>query len=98
MTRIGEGVFWVGAIDWTLRDFHGYSTPHGTTYNAYLVLDEKKALIDTVRSSHLPQLLARVKEVLDPGEIDYLVSLHVESRTTPAAWPRCWPSAPRPRW
>ena len=78
MTRIAEGVFWVGAIDWTLRDFHGYVTPHGTTYNAYLVLDEKKALIDTVRSSHLPELLARVKEVLDPGEIDYLVSSHVE--------------------
>ena len=42
MTRIGEGVFWVGAIDWTLRDFHGYSTHRGTTYNAYLVLDEKR--------------------------------------------------------
>jgi len=78
MTRIAEGVFWVGAIDWTRRDFHGYSTHHGTTYNAYLVLDEKKALIDTVQSSHFPELVARVKEVLDPGEIDYLVSLHVE--------------------
>ncbi|HJW88995.1 MAG TPA: FprA family A-type flavoprotein, partial [Dehalococcoidia bacterium] len=65
-------------MDWTLRDFHGYSTPHGTTYNAYLVLDEKKALIDTVRSSHFPELVARVKEVLDPREIDYVVSLHVE--------------------
>lgn len=78
MTQIAEGVFWVGAIDWTLRDFHGYVTPHGTTYNAYLVLDEKKALIDTVRSSHFPELVSRVKEVLDPREIDYLVSSHVE--------------------
>ena len=78
MTGIAEGVFWVGAIDWNLRDFHGYSTPHGTTYNAYLILDEKKVLIDAVKSTHLPELLARVKEILDPGEIDYIVSLHVE--------------------
>jgi len=78
MTQIAEGVFWVGAIDWTRRDFHGYSTHRGTTYNAYLILDEKKALVDTAQSSHFPELLARVKEILDPREIDYLVSLHVE--------------------
>jgi flavorubredoxin len=78
MMRIAEGVFWVGAIDWTRRDFHGYSTHHGTTYNAYLILDEKKALIDTAQSSHFTELLARVKGLVDPAEIDYLVSLHVE--------------------
>jgi len=78
MTRIAEGVFWVGATDWTRRDFHGYTTRRGTTYNSYLILDEKKALIDTVQSPHFQELLARVKELVDPGEIDYLVSLHVE--------------------
>ena len=78
MTRIAEGVFWTGAVDWTRRDFHGYSTHRGTTYNSYLILDDKKALIDTVQSSHLPELLARVKGLVDLAEIDYLVSLHVE--------------------
>ena len=78
MTRIAEGVFWVGATDWTRRDFHGYTTRRGTTYNSYLILDEKKALIDTVQSSHLPELLAHARELVDLAEIDYLVSLHVE--------------------
>ena len=78
MTRIAEGVFGVGATHWTRRDFHGYTTRRGTTYNSYLILDEKRALIDIVQSSHLPELLAHVKGLVDPGEIDYLVSLHVE--------------------
>ena len=46
--KLAEGVYWVGAIDWNVRDFHGYSTPLGTTYNAYLVVDDKIALIDFV--------------------------------------------------
>ena len=44
--EIAEGIFWVGSIDWNIRDFHGYSTHQGTTYNAYLILDEKITLID----------------------------------------------------
>jgi flavorubredoxin len=38
---LARGVYWVGVIDWNLRDFHGYITPGGTTYNAYLIVDEK---------------------------------------------------------
>jgi flavorubredoxin len=38
---LARGVYWVGVIDWNLRDFHGYVTPGGTTYNAYLIVDEK---------------------------------------------------------
>ena len=44
-----EGVNWVGVVDWNIRDFHGYITSRGTTYNAYLIRDEKTALIDTVK-------------------------------------------------
>ena len=47
---LAEGVYWVGAIDWNIRNFHGYSTRLGTTYNAYLVVDERVALIDTVKA------------------------------------------------
>ena len=47
--EIKEGVFWVGAIDWDLRNFHGYLTQKGSTYNSYLILDEKITLIDNVK-------------------------------------------------
>jgi len=45
-TNLAPGVYWVGAIDWNLREYHGYTLP-GTTYNAYLVRGEKTALIDS---------------------------------------------------
>jgi flavorubredoxin len=72
------GVYWVGAIDWTLRDFHGYLTEAGSTYNAYLILDEKITLIDTVKKELVPEMLARVAELVDPEKIAYIVSNHVE--------------------
>ena len=73
-----EGVFWVGAVDWNVREFHGYSTSRGTTYNAYLVKAEKTALVDTVKAEFFPELMAQIKAVMDPAEIDYLVVNHVE--------------------
>ena len=47
-TTLRENIDWVGCVDWTVRDFHGYNTDRGATYNAYLIRDEKTALIDTV--------------------------------------------------
>ncbi|MBI5544220.1 MAG: FprA family A-type flavoprotein [Deltaproteobacteria bacterium] len=77
--KIKEGIYWVGGIDWSLRLFHGYSTPRGTTYNAYLVVGEKKtALIDTVKSYLSEELLERVSSVIDLAKLDYLVCNHVE--------------------
>ena len=35
---LAENIYWVGAVDWNIRDFHGYTTRRGTTYNAYLIL------------------------------------------------------------
>ena len=52
-----EGVNWVGVIDWNIRDFHGYVTSRGTTYNAYLIRDEKIALIDTVKCNFADELI-----------------------------------------
>ncbi len=77
-TKIAENIYWVGAIDWDIRDFHGYSTYRGTTYNAYLIMDEKITLIDTVKSSMKAELIARIREIVDPAEIDYIVVNHVE--------------------
>ncbi len=71
-------VYWVGAIDWIIRDFHGYLTEAGTTYNAYLIVDEQVTLIDTVKEEFVPEMLARVAEIVDPEKISYIVSNHVE--------------------
>jgi flavorubredoxin len=76
--KVTENVYWVGAIDWGIRDFHGYLTERGTTYNAFLVLADKITLIDTVKPPFLPELMGRIGSVLDPKEIDYVISNHAE--------------------
>jgi flavorubredoxin len=72
-------VHWVGAVDWSGRDFHGYSlSPMGTTYNAYLVKDEKITLFDTVKAEFQGEMLCRIANVVEPERIDYFVINHVE--------------------
>jgi len=73
-----EGINWVGAVDWNIRDFHGYTTSRGTSYNAYLIRDEKTALIDTVKANFFEELQRNVEELTDFGKIDYIVVNHVE--------------------
>lgn len=76
--QISEKVYWVGAIDWNLRDFHGYATHRGTTYNAYLVLGEKPTLIDTVKKEFYDEMMQRIQSVLDPKQIKIIISNHSE--------------------
>jgi flavorubredoxin len=76
--ELKSGIYWVGAIDWNIRNFHGYSTHKGTTYNAYLVIGEKIALVDTVKAPFYGEMLERIKHIIAPEEIDYLVVNHVE--------------------
>lgn len=76
--KISEKVYWVGAIDWNIRDFHGYSTPRGTTYNAYLILSEKPTLIDVVKKEFYGEMMDRIKSVIDPKKIQIIVSNHSE--------------------
>jgi len=76
--EIAPGVYDVGVIDWNIRDFHGYSTDVGTTYNSFLIVDEKIALLDTVKKEFADQLLANISAVVDPKKIDYIVSNHTE--------------------
>lgn len=76
--KLKDNVYWVGAIDWNVRDFHGYSTNRGTTYNAYLIIDEKVTLIDCVKKDKKQDLISRISEVIDPKKIDYIVVNHVE--------------------
>ena len=77
-TALCENIDWVGHVDWTVRDFHGYDTQRGATYNAYLVRDEKTALIDTVKAPFADQLLQHISALTDLSNIDCVVCNHAE--------------------
>ncbi|MDR0734191.1 MAG: FprA family A-type flavoprotein [Elusimicrobiota bacterium] len=76
--KITDKIYWVGAIDWNIRDFHGYSTNQGTTYNAFLVLDKKTVLIDTVKELFYDEMKARLTDVLGDKKIDIIICNHAE--------------------
>jgi len=76
--KIKENVYWVGAVDWNLRNFHGYLTQRGSTYNSYLIIDEKVTLIDNVKSYLFEEQLERIKSVIDPARIDIIIQNHIE--------------------
>lgn len=76
--KITENVYRVGATDWNLRDFHGYATPFGSTYNSYLVMDEKITLIDNVKAPFADVLLHNISQVVDPAKIDQVINNHTE--------------------
>jgi flavorubredoxin len=73
-----DNIHWVGCVDESVRDFHGYDTRHGTTYNAYLVRDQQTALIDAVKAPYGDELLRSVAAVVDPAQVDYVVCNHAE--------------------
>ncbi|MCP4547709.1 MAG: FprA family A-type flavoprotein [bacterium] len=73
-----DGIDWVGHVDWIVRDFHGYDTELGATYNAYLIRDEKVALIDTVKAPFAEDLLAHIAALTTPDKIDYVICNHAE--------------------
>ena len=80
--KIGEGVYWVGALDWDARSFHGYSIP-GTTYNCYLVFgEEKTALIDNVYAGMSPQLYARIQDAFkQEGKEDVKIDVFIQNHS-----------------
>jgi len=76
--EIAKDIYDVGVIDWNIRDFHGYSTYQGTSYNSFLIVDEKIVLIDTVKKEFSDQLLENIAKIVDPKKIDYVISNHTE--------------------
>ncbi|MDP6379847.1 MAG: MBL fold metallo-hydrolase, partial [Phycisphaerae bacterium] len=78
--ELKDGVWCVGVVDWGLRHFHGHelSTHRGSSYNAYLIMDEKVALIDTVWSPFREKLMENIREIIDPAKIDIVVANHAE--------------------
>ncbi|HIR91654.1 MAG TPA: FprA family A-type flavoprotein [Candidatus Limicola stercorigallinarum] len=76
--EISPDIWWVGGIDWNERQFHGYTTESGITYNAYLIMDEKVTLIDTAKSTFTGEFEQRISQVVDPSKIDVVITNHVE--------------------
>lgn len=95
--ELKKDFYWVGAVDYTSRDFHGYSlSPQGTTYNAYVLKDEKNVLFDTVKPEKIGTLLCRLSALMNPEDIDYIVVNHVEldhAGALPELIERCRPEA-----
>jgi anaerobic nitric oxide reductase flavorubredoxin len=76
--EIKPDIYWVGVIDWAVRDFHGYVTPHGTTYNNYLIKDEQVTLVDSVKHDFASTAIANIKSVVDPSKIVNMIVNHIE--------------------
>ena len=90
--EIVAGVNWVGFVDWNVRDFHGYVTERGSTYNAYLVRDKETALIDTVKAPYAAELLRNVAELVPLADVRWVVCNHAEpdhSGALPAVMAAC---------
>jgi anaerobic nitric oxide reductase flavorubredoxin len=77
--EIKPGIYWVGAIDWAVRDFHGYITPNGTSYNNYLILDKQVTLIDTVKHDFCEYTIDNIRRLVDPAKIENIVINHIEN-------------------
>jgi len=79
--EIKKDVYWIGVVDWNVRHFHGhtYTTKRGTTYNAYLIIDEKIALIDTVYGPFSQEMIEKIGEIVPAEKIDYIIANHVET-------------------
>lgn len=80
MTELAKGIHWVGVTDWGIRRFHGHelSVHRGTSYNAYLIRDEKTVLVDTVWAQHSDEFIMKLRAIVDPATIDYVVVNHAE--------------------
>lgn len=76
--EVAKGIYDVGVNDWNIEDFHGYSTPLGTSYNAFLILDEKVTLVDAVKKEFADQLIDNISTIIDPARIDFVISNHTE--------------------
>jgi flavorubredoxin len=76
--KVTDRIWWVGAVDWQVRNFHGYLTSRGTTYNAYLLMADRITLFDTVKEPFFGEMMARIASIVEPSKIDYLVSNHSE--------------------
>jgi flavorubredoxin len=78
--QIKNNVSWIGKVDWELRKFHGneYSTHRGSTYNSYLIKENKNVLIDTVWKPFAKEFVENLTTEIDPKKIDFIIANHAE--------------------
>lgn len=76
---IRPDIYWVGVIDWGIRDFHGYEIPRGTTYNNYLIVDDETTLLDTVKHDFAETTIRNIKSLVEPSTIRHVVINHIEN-------------------
>ncbi|MCF7948146.1 MAG: anaerobic nitric oxide reductase flavorubredoxin [Spirochaetia bacterium] len=78
--HIKSQVYWVGKKDWELTSFHGdeYSTHKGSSYNSFLIQEEKTVLIDTVWAPFAKDFVANLEQEIDLASIDYIIANHAE--------------------
>ena len=79
--QILPDIYSVGVVDWNVRNFHGhtYTTKRGTTYNAYLIIDDKITLVDTVLGAFSAELIENIQQIVPVDKIDYIIANHVET-------------------
>lgn len=77
--ELKSGIYWVGAVDWAIRDFHGYETPRGTSYNNYLIIDEEPTLFDTVHYDFIHLSIENISRIIDPKKIKNIIINHIEN-------------------
>lgn len=78
-TELKKDVYWVGAIDWAIRDFHGYEIPRGTSYNNYLIIDDQVTLLDTVKFDFADDTIKNIRSIIDPSRIENVIINHIEN-------------------
>ena len=91
-TKLKENIFWIGYIDWDVRDFHGYITKKGSSYNSYIILDDKTAIIDSVKSPYSKTLIENIESHTSLDKIDYVICNHAEpdhSGSIPVLMSKC---------
>lgn len=94
--KLRENIYAVGAIDYDVRIFHGYKTPFGATYNAYLIIDDTITLVDFTKKAFSRELLANIEEICPVSKIGCMIANHIEpdhSGSLPAVAERI-PDAP----
>jgi len=77
--ELKNGIYWVGAVDWAIRDFHGYETPRGTSYNNYLIVDEEPTLLDAVHLDFVHISIENITRILEPQKIKNIIINHIEN-------------------
>jgi flavorubredoxin len=76
--EVTPNVYWVGAIDWAVRDFHGYVTPRGSTYNNYLIMDDEPALVDAVHGEFTDTSIKNIRAITKMRDIKHVIVNHIE--------------------